>query len=77
MLIFRYVTEYRHGSVPADGYEKVRGKKSGDAVRGGTTGDFIPFKGTGMLAEGNIVQENTGQASDGVVGAGEMERRAV
>ncbi len=44
---------------------------------GGNENPDVPFRGTEILAEENIVQEDTGKTSDGVVGAVEMERRVV
>ena len=45
---------------------------------GGNENPDVPFRGTEILAEENIMPEDTGQVSDGVVGAaGMVERRAV
>ena len=44
---------------------------------GGMSKPEIPFKGTKVPVAENVVQEDTGQTSDGVVGAVEMERRVV
>ena len=44
---------------------------------GGNENPDVPFKGTEILAEENVVQEDTGQVSDGAVETVEMERRAV
>lgn len=43
----------------------------------GNENSDVQFKGTEILAEGNIVPADTGQVSDGVVETVEMERRAV
>ena len=44
---------------------------------GGNENPDVQFKGTEILAERNIVQEDTGQTSDSVAGNAGMERKVV